>query len=80
MSCDAVISIRSDIVDRLDELRQSPDETMSDIIERLIHLAIDDETISDDEWLEIEKAEQEIREGKGIPGEIILKKFGIHDI
>ena len=77
MSCDAVISVRSEIVERLGELRRSPDETMSDIIERLIHLAIDDETISDDEWLEIEKAEQEIREGKGIPGEIILKKFGI---
>ena len=80
MTFDEVISIRSDIVDRLDELRQSPDETMSDIIERLINLAIDDETISDDEWLEIEKAEQEIREGKGIPVEIFLKKFGIHDI
>ena len=79
MSCDAVISIRSDIVDRLGELRQSPDETMSDIIERLINLAIDDETISDDEWLEIEKAEQEIRDGKGIPGDMILKKFGIPD-
>jgi hypothetical protein len=34
MTFDEVISIRSDIVDRLDELRQSPDETMSDIIER----------------------------------------------
>ena len=44
-----------------------------------IHLAIDDETISDDEWLEIEKAEQEIRDGKGIPGDMILKKFGIPD-
>ena len=80
MSCDAVITIRSDIVDRLGEFRQSPDETMSDVIERLIHLAIDEDPISDEEWLEIEKAEQEIRDGKGIPGDIILKKFGIHDI
>ena len=80
MSCDAVITIRSDLADRLGEFRQSPNETMSDIIERLIHLAIDDEPISDAEWLEIEKAQQEIREGKGIPGDIILKKFGIHDL
>lgn len=52
---------------------------MSDVIERLIHLAIDEDPISDEEWLEIEKAEQEIRDGKGIPGDIILKKFGIQD-
>jgi predicted transcriptional regulator len=71
------IVIRKDLKSRLDEVKRHPRETYNDVIERLIDCSEDDEPLSADTLLAIEEGLEDIRKGKTIPMDEVMKDLGI---
>jgi len=71
------IYIREDLKDQLNSLKRHSRESYNDVIERLVHLAIDDELLSEDAINGLEEAVSEIRRGQLIPESVMMKKYGV---
>ena len=71
------IYIREDLKNQLNSLKRHPKESYNDVIERLVNLAVDDESLSEDAIKGLEEALDEIRQGKLIPECEIMKKYGV---
>jgi predicted transcriptional regulator len=77
MQAATTIYIREDLKGRLNSLKQTPKESYNDVIERLVSRAVDDEPLSKEAIKGLEEALEEIRQGKLISEEEIMKKYGI---
>ena len=77
MQAATTISIREDLKGRLNSLKQNPKESYNDVIERLVSRAVDDEPLSKEAIKGLEEALEEIRQGRLISEEEIMKKYGI---
>jgi len=77
MQAATTIYIREDLKGRLDSLKQNPKESYNDVIERLVSRAVDDEPLSKEAIKGLEEALEEIRQGRLIPEEEIMKKYGV---
>jgi predicted transcriptional regulator len=77
MQAATTIYIREDLKGRLDSLKQNPKESYNDVIERLVSRAVDDEPLSEEAIKGLEEALEEIRQGRLIPEEEIMKKYGV---
>jgi predicted transcriptional regulator len=77
MQAATTIYIREDLKGRLDSLKQNQKESYNDVIERLVSRAVDDEPLSDEAIKGLEEALEEIRQGRLIPEEEIMKKYGV---
>jgi predicted transcriptional regulator len=76
MQAATTIYIREDLKGRLNSLKQNPKESYNDVIERLVSRAVDDEPLSKEAIKGLEEALEEIRQGRLIPEEEIMKKYG----
>ena len=76
MQAATTIYIREDLKGRLNSLKRNPKESYNDVIERLLSLAVDNEPLSDEAIQGLEEALEEIKQGKLISEEVILKKYG----
>jgi len=77
MQAATTIYIREDLKGRLNSLKQNPKESYNDVIERLVSRAVDDEPLSEEAIKGLEEALEEIRQGRLIPEEEIMKKYGV---
>jgi predicted transcriptional regulator len=77
MQAATTIYIREDLKGRLDSLKRNPKESYNDVIERLVSRAVDDEPLSGEAIKGLEEALEEIRQGRLIPEEEIMKKYGV---
>ena len=77
MQAATTIYIREDLKGRLDSLKRNPKESYNDVIERLVSRAVDDEPLSEEAIKGLEEALEEIRQGRLIPEEEIMKKYGV---
>ena len=77
MQAATTIYIREDLKGRLDSLKQKPKESYNDVIERLVSRAVDDEPLSKEAIKGLEEALEEIRQGRLISEEEIMKKYGV---
>jgi predicted transcriptional regulator len=77
MQAATTIYIREDLKGRLNSLKQNPKESYNDVIERLVSRAVDDEPLSEEAIKGLEEALEEIRQGRLISEEEIMKKFGV---
>ena len=77
MQAATTIYIREDLKGRLNSLKQNPKESYSDVIERLVSRAVDDEPLSEEAIKGLEEALEEIRQGRLISEEEIMKKYGV---
>ena len=76
MQAATTIYIREDLKGRLNNLKQNPKESYNDVIERLVSRAVDDEPLSEEAIKGLEEALEEIRQGRLISEEEIMKKYG----
>ena len=76
MQAATTIYIREDLKGRLNSLKQNPKESYNDVIERLVSRAVDDEPLSEEAIKGLEEALEEIRQGRLISEEEIMKKYG----
>jgi predicted transcriptional regulator len=77
MQAATTIYIREDLKGRLNSLKQNPKESYNDVIERLVSRAVDDEPLSEAAIKGLEEALEEIRQGRLISEEEIMKKYGV---
>jgi predicted transcriptional regulator len=77
MQAATTIYIREDLKGRLNSLKQNPKESYNDVIERLVSRAVDDEPLSKEAIKGLEEALEEIRQGRLISEEEIMKKYGV---
>ena len=77
MSETTTIVIHKDLKSRLDEVKLHPRETYNEVIERLLDCSVDDEPLSDETLLAIEEGLEDIRMGRTIPMEEVMKELGI---
>jgi predicted transcriptional regulator len=77
MQAATTIYIREDLKGRLNSLKRNPKESYNDVIERLVSRAVDDEPLSEEAIKGLEEALEEIRQGRLIPEEEIMKKYGV---
>ena len=77
MQAATTIYIRKDLKGRLNSLKRNPKESYNDVIERLVSRAVDDEPLSEEAIKGLEEALEEIRQGRLIPEEEIMKKYGV---
>lgn len=77
MQAATTIYIREDLKGRLNNLKQNPKESYNDVIERLVSRAVDDEPLSEEAIKGLEEALEEIRQGRLISEEEIMKKYGV---
>ena len=77
MQAATTIYIREDLKGRLNNLKQNPKESYNDVIERLVSRAVDDEPLSEEAIKGLEEALDEIRQGRLISEEEIMKKYGV---
>jgi len=77
MQAATTIYIRQDLKGRLNSLKRNPKESYNDVIERLVSRAVDDEPLSEEAIKGLEEALEEIRQGRLIPEEEIMKKYGV---
>ena len=77
MQAATTIYIREDLKGRLNSLKRNPKESYNDVIERLVSRAVDDEPLSEEAIKGLEEAIEEIRQGRLIPEEEIMKKYGV---
>jgi len=76
MQAATTIYIREDLKESLDKLKRHQKESYNDVIERLVGLAIDNEPLSDEAIKGLEEALEDIKCGRLISEEEILKKYG----
>ncbi len=62
---------------KLEQLKIAPQESMDSVIERLTHLAIDEEPLSKEEIAGIRKSLKDIENGRVYPASEVYKKLGI---
>jgi predicted transcriptional regulator len=77
MQAATTIYIRKDLKGQLDDLKRHPKESYSDVIERLVSVAIDDEPLSEEAIQGLEEALEEVKQGRLIPESEIMKKYGV---
>jgi predicted CopG family antitoxin len=77
MQAATTIYIRKDLKGQLDDLKRHPKESYSDVIERLVSVAIDDEPLSEEAIQGLEEALEEVKQGRLIPESVIMKKYGV---
>jgi predicted transcriptional regulator len=77
MQAATTIYIREELKGRLNSLKQNPKESYNDVIERLVSRAVDDEPLSEEAIKGLEEALEEIRQGRLISEEEIMKKYGV---
>jgi predicted transcriptional regulator len=77
MQAATTIYIREDLKDKLNGLKRYQKESYNDVIERLVNLAIDDEPLSEDAIKGLEEALEDIKCGRLISEEEIMKKYGV---
>jgi predicted CopG family antitoxin len=77
MQAASSIYIREDLKSQLSSLKRHPKESYNDVIERLLHLAVDDEPLSEETLQGLEESLKEVREGNLIPEQEMMKKYGV---
>ncbi len=77
MQAATTIYIRKDLKGQLDDLKRHPKESYSDVIERLVSVAIDDEPLSEEAIQGLEEALEDIKKGNLISEEDIKAEFGV---
>lgn len=77
MQAATTIYIRKDLKGQLDDLKRHPKESYSDVIERLVTIAIDDEPLSEEAIQGLEEALEDIKKGNLISEEEIKAEFGV---
>jgi predicted transcriptional regulator len=77
MQAATTIYIRKDLKGQLDDLKRHPKESYSDVIERLVSVAIDDEPLSKEAIKGLEEALEDIKKGNLISEEEIRAEFGV---
>jgi len=77
MQAATTISIREDLKGRQNSLKQNPKESYNDVIERLVSRAVDNQPLSKEAIKGLEEALEEIRQGRLISEEEIMKKYGV---
>ena len=63
----------------LDKLKIHPRETYDDVIKRLVHIAIDDEPLSDETLEHLKEAMEDVRAGRVRPMKDVMRDLGFHD-
>jgi predicted transcriptional regulator len=71
------IVIQKDLKSRLDGVKLHPRETYNEVIERLLECAVDDEPLTEETICAIEEGLEDIRKGRTIPMEEVMKELGI---
>jgi|APFre7841882793_1041355.scaffolds.fasta_scaffold100007_1 predicted transcriptional regulator len=77
MQAATTIYIRKDLKGQLDDLKRHPKESYSDVIERLVSVAVDDEPLSEEAIRGLEEALEDVKKGRLIPESEIMKKYGV---
>jgi len=77
MQAATTIYIRKDLKGQLDDLKRHPKESYSDVIERLVSVAVDDEPLSEEAIRGLEEALEDVKQGRLIPESEIMKKYGV---
>jgi len=77
MQAATTIHIRKDLKGQLDALKRHPKESYSDVIERLVAAAVDDEPLSEEAIRGLEEAFEDIKKGNLISEEAIKAEFGV---
>ena len=77
MQAATTIYIRKDLKGQLDDLKLHPKESYSDVIERLVSVAFDDEPLSEEAIRGLEEALEDIKKGNLISEEDIKAEFGV---
>jgi len=77
MQAATTIYIRKDLKGQLDDLKRHPKESYSDVIERLVSVAVDDEPLSEEAIQGLEEALEDIKKGNLISEEEIKAEFGV---
>jgi predicted transcriptional regulator len=77
MQAATTIYIRKDLKGQLDDLKRHPKESYSDVIERLVSVAVDDEPLSEEAIKGLEEALEDIKRGNLISEEEIKAEFGV---
>jgi predicted CopG family antitoxin len=77
MQAASTISLRADLKDQLAALKGYPRESYSDVIERLITLALDEKPLNEETIAGLKEALEDVRTGNLIPEKEIMKKYGI---
>lgn len=77
MQAATTIYIRKDLKGQLDELKRYPRESYSDVIERLVSVAIDNEPLSKEAIRGLEEALNDVKRGNLISEEEIKAEFGV---
>ena len=70
------IQITSNTLDRLRALKQYPRQSYEEIVVDLIDEA-EEEPLTEEELTEIQKALEEVKQGKTTPIEVVAKEMGI---
>ncbi|MFH1257256.1 MAG: hypothetical protein V1494_08280 [Candidatus Diapherotrites archaeon] len=71
------VRIDSSLKNKLDKIKTFERESYSEVIERLVNMAEDDEPLSDDEIRQIERSLEDIKAGRVLPLKEAEKKWGI---
>jgi predicted transcriptional regulator len=77
MQAATTIYIRKDLKGQLDDLKRHPKESYSDVIERLVSFAVDDEPLSEEAIKGLEESLEDIKRGNLISEEEIKAEFGV---
>lgn len=77
MPAATTIKITPDLKTRLNGLKRHPRESYSDVIARLVDLALDDEPLSEDAIRGIEEALEDIKSGRLHTEDDIGAEFGV---
>ncbi len=76
MQATSTISIRKDLKERLQALKQHHGESYNDIIERLVTLAVDQDSLNDEAIKRLEEALEDIRQHRLHSEAEIMAEFG----
>ena len=76
MQATSTISIRKDLKERLQALKQHPRESYNDVIERLVTLAEDQDPLNDEAIKGLEEALEDIRHRRLHSEAEIMAEFG----
>ena len=72
------IQLEERIKNKLEEMKIHPRETYSRIIERLVNLSVDEEELSHQTIVNIEKALEDVKKGRAYSTKEAKKKLGIN--
>lgn len=61
----------------LDELKIHPRETYDDVIKRLVHIAIDEEPLSDETLEHLKEAMEDVKAGRVQPMDDVYRELGL---